>query len=92
MLVTTISTLTNDLHITSITEDITITGNLIPTTSADGLGAGYEIGYRDPLDVDPDILWKDIHSESIQLEDTGYLREEPIATEPFAIVMAIALG
>lgn len=88
----TISTLTNDLHITSVTQDVTFTANLIPTTGADGAGAGFEIGYRDPLDVDPNILWKDIHSESIQLEDTGYLREEPIATEPFAIVMAIALG
>ena len=88
----TIDTMVNDLHISSATQDVTFTANLIPTTGADGLGAGYEIGYRDPLDVDPPILWKDIHSESIQLEDTGYLREEPIATEPFAIVMAIALG
>jgi hypothetical protein len=88
----TIDTLTNDLHISSATLDVTVTGNIIPTVGADGLGAGFDLGYRDPLEVDPPILWKDIHSESIQLEDTGYLRTEPIATEPFAIVMAIALG
>ena len=88
----TIDTITNDLHISSATEDITVTGNIIPTVSADGVSTGYELGYRDPAEVNPDKLWKDIHSDSIQLENTGYLREEPIATEPFAIVMAIALG
>jgi hypothetical protein len=63
------------------------TGNVVPTADMT-----YNLGYVDPLEVDPPLQWNNVYTDKVEVATSGTLREEPIATEPYAIVMAIALG